>query len=206
MCSIQPLSAVSNDLPVTSAVVNALPAKASSPSVHNSAGFATGYTGAANHAKVDGVNCCLYASDVGARGPDFSVREKDLDPTAIAKGQLTVSSSNEEAINQLDLSVLPTVEAHSLPPLEAGVNTTELHLTSQPAGPSNLQHSGVTITENSLRDVGQKLDQPEILPHNSIETVSPNNSLPFDDPIMMQFLIPTDSNLIPQDDLPSSSA
>ncbi|KAA8525791.1 hypothetical protein F0562_007646 [Nyssa sinensis] len=107
---------------------------------------------------------------------------------------------------QHDLSVPPIAEAHSLPPLEAGASVVELQLTSQPAGPSNLQHNSVTITENSVRDVGQKLDQPEVLPHNSIETVSPSNSPPLGDPNIMQHLTPTDSNLMSQDDLPSSSA
>ncbi|KAA8525794.1 hypothetical protein F0562_007649 [Nyssa sinensis] len=108
--------------------------------------------------------------------------------------------------HQMDLSVPPIAEAHSLPPLEAGVSVAELQLTSQPAEPSNLQHNSVLITENSLRDVGQKLDQPEVLPHNSIETVSPSNSPPLEDPNMIQHLTPTDSNLMSQDDPPSSLA
>ncbi|KAA8542888.1 hypothetical protein F0562_024040 [Nyssa sinensis] len=115
----------------------------------------------------------------------------DIPPTAeVHPSYVSLGNVNRLAVDasasQHDLFIPPIAEAHSLPPLEASAS--------------------VTITKNSFRDIGQKLDQPEVLPHNSIETISPSNSPPLDDPNMMQHLTPTDSHLMSQNDFPSSSA
>ncbi|KAA8525792.1 hypothetical protein F0562_007647 [Nyssa sinensis] len=64
---------------------------------------------------------------------------------------------------------------------------------------------GVTLTENTLRDVGQNLDQSEVLPINSIETVFPSNCPSLDDSNITPQPTTADPNLISQDILPSSS-
>ncbi|KAA8538779.1 hypothetical protein F0562_025471 [Nyssa sinensis] len=88
----------------------------------------------------------------------------------------------------------PTSELASV---EAGLTATELQLPPLLAGPSiHLhQHCGVTLTENTLRDVGQNLDQSEVLPLNSIESVFPSNSPSLDDPNMMPHPTPADPNM-----------
>ncbi|KAA8550038.1 hypothetical protein F0562_001722 [Nyssa sinensis] len=129
--------------------------------------------------------------------------QQGLDPIAIAKAQLIVSSSNEEATKQAprsqianepncsfqradaskilvqrmvmgpniltvvhhmelqmasqhDLSVPPFATAHSLPPLEARASVAEPQITSQLAGSSNLQQSGLMV-----QVVTGELKQPE---------------------------------------------
>ncbi|KAA8538781.1 hypothetical protein F0562_025473 [Nyssa sinensis] len=65
-------------------------------------------------------NCSLYAFDVGERGPNFLVNEKEasslqqgLDPTAIAKAQLILFSSNVEATKQAPLGQIANESNYS---------------------------------------------------------------------------------------------
>ncbi|KAA8538278.1 hypothetical protein F0562_027899 [Nyssa sinensis] len=65
--------------------------------------------------------------------------------------------------------------------------------------------AGVTLTENTLRDVGQNLDQFEVLLINSIETVFPSNCPSLDDFNITPHPTTADRNLVSQDILPPSS-